>query len=76
MNALKGYKTVGINLVAVLIPAVGIVLDNPAIVGALTGPSAPLWLAALGGLNLILRALTDTPMFKQEPKQNPDSGAR
>lgn len=71
----KGFRTVAVNAVAIAVPAVGFILENPVIVGALTGPSAPLWISALGVVNIILRALTDTPMFKAQSTEMPDRAA-
>lgn len=63
---MKGFRTVVINAVAVLVPVVGFLVDNQAIVASISGPAAPLWIAGLGAINLGLRAITTTRMFSKE----------
>ncbi len=63
---MKGYKTVLVNSAAVVIPVVDMVLNNGAIITAISPAGAGAILSVLGLVNIVLRWVTDTPIFKSE----------
>jgi hypothetical protein len=63
---MKGYKTVAVNGAAALIPIVDLVVNNGAILAAITPTGAATALSVLGLVNVILRWVTTTPIFKSE----------
>lgn len=63
---MKGYKTVVVNGAAAIIPIVDLVVNNGAIVSAISPAGAATALSVLGLINVILRWVTTTPIFKGE----------
>lgn len=63
---MKGYKTVIVNGAAAIIPIVDLVVNNGAIIAAITPAGAATALSVLGLINVILRWVTTTPIFKGE----------
>ena len=62
---LKGHRTMLVNAAVVAIPILDQVAASGAILSALT-PHAGAVIACIGILNMILRAITDTPVGKKE----------
>ena len=62
----KGYKTVVVNALIVLPPLLDYVVNNGEAFAPLLGGQGAAVLAILGGVNIILRALTTTPIFQKE----------
>lgn len=60
----KGYKTVVVNGVAALLPVLDYVVNNGAVLGPLLGPQGAAAVTVLGLINVGLRSMTDTPVFK------------
>lgn len=60
----KGYKTVAVNGLAALIPVLDYVVNNGAVFGPLIGPHGAAAVSILGLINVGLRSMTDTPVFK------------
>lgn len=63
---MKGYKTLAVNGALAVLPLVDFVVNNGAIVGAVVGANAPALLSFIGLVNIVLRWVTTTPMFKSE----------
>lgn len=63
---MKGYKTMIVNGAAVLVPVLDTVLNHGELVGAVLGPNAVVALSILGVVNMGLRWITSTPVFKKE----------
>ena len=61
---MTGYKTLVFNSLVALVPAVDFVLNNGAALAPLLGPHGGLVLGILGGVNIILRAVTNTPIMQ------------
>ena len=64
--AAKGYKTVIVNTAAAVLPLVDLLVNNGGLVTAMTGGSPAAALSVLGLVNVVLRWVTDTPIFKSE----------
>ena len=64
-KVLKGYRTVLVNAPLVAIPLLDQIISNGALIGALT-PYAGQIVAAAGLINILLRAVTNTPIGKKE----------
>ena len=60
----KGYKTVAVNGLAALLPALDYVVNNGALLGPMLGQHGAAVVSAVGLINIILRSVTDTPVFK------------
>lgn len=63
---MKGYKTVLVNGAVAVLPLVDMALNNGQLIGGLLGPSGVTALSVLGLINVVLRWVTDTPIFKEE----------
>lgn len=63
---MKGYKTMLVNGAAAALPLVDFALNNGQLVGALLGPQGAAALSVLGLVNMVLRWVTSTPVFKGE----------
>lgn len=64
---MKGYKTIAVNGAAALIPLIDFTINNGEWLGLLLGPQGAVALSALGLINVVLRWITDTPVFKDTP---------
>ena len=65
---MKGYKTLIFNSAVTLLPAVDFVINNGALLAPMIGPNGGVVLSILGGINIILRALTDSPIMSKGDK--------
>jgi len=63
---MKGYKTVVLNGAVAALPVVDLVISNGAFVNMLLGTHGAAVMSILGLANLVLRWVTDTPIFKGE----------
>lgn len=63
---MKGYKTVILNGAAVVIPIVDLVVNNGALITAISPTGAGVILSVLGLVNVVLRWITTTPIFTGE----------
>lgn len=59
---LKGWKTVLFNCLAAILP----ILEGAGVDLGLSGNALVYYSAAWGALNIVLRALTDSPIFKKQ----------
>lgn len=58
---MKGYKTVIFNTAVTLLPIVDIIANS----GALLGQNGVAVVSVIGLMNIVLRWITTTPIFKQ-----------
>lgn len=63
---MKGYKTILLNGIVMLVPLVDMLVNNGALFSALLGEHTPVALSVLGLLNIGLRWITTTPIGKSE----------
>ena len=63
---MKGYKTVLVNGAAALLPLIDMALNNGSAIGGVLGANGAAALSVLGLINVVLRWITDTPIFKSE----------
>lgn len=63
---MKGYKTFIVNGAVALLPLVDMVANNGTLVSAILGPNAAVALSVVGLVNMVLRWVTSTPVFKSE----------
>jgi hypothetical protein len=63
---LKGYKTMLVNGAAAALPVLDQVLANGEVIGVVLGAQGAAALSILGLLNMVLRWVTKTPVFKAE----------
>lgn len=61
---MTGYKTLIFNSAVTLLPAVDFVLNNGSALAPLLGPHGGLVLSVLGAVNILLRAVTNTPIMQ------------
>lgn len=61
---MTGYKTLIFNFAVVLTPVVDFILNNGAALAPLLGPYGGIVIGVLGGVNIILRAVTKTPIMQ------------
>ena len=66
MEAAKGYKTMVVNGAAAVLPLVDLVANNGDLIMAVTGGNAAAAISILGLVNMFLRWVTTTPVFKSE----------
>lgn len=66
MAVAQGYKTIVVNGAATLLPLVDLVANNGALISTITGGNAAAALSILGLINVVLRWVTTTPVFKSE----------
>lgn len=62
---MKGYKTVVFNSIITIMPAIDFLVANGKMLAPLLGPYGAGVVSVLGVANLILRAVTKTPVFKK-----------
>jgi len=60
MEMIKGWKTVIFNILAAILP----VLEVVDLTDVLGDSGMAIYGAVIAGINLVLRSLTDTPIFK------------
>lgn len=68
MKFIKGWKTVGFNLIAgspAILMLVGQVLGLPEVKDLIPVTYMPVYLAVMAGVNLYLRSITTTPIGKK-----------
>lgn len=77
MNALKGYKTMIINGAVILFGAIRLIWPDAELpdaddvgglvdsAGELIGKAEALYISVLAGVNMVLRAVTSSPIFKK-----------
>ena len=68
MNIIKGWKTIGFNVVAsipILMDIVGQVMNDPSIQGLVPDGYMKYYAGALVIVNLVLRKMTTTPVGKK-----------
>jgi len=65
---MKGYKTVAVNGAAAVLPLLDMALNNGALLAPILGPQGAAVISVLGLVNVILRWVTTTPVFKSEEK--------
>ena len=63
---MQGYKTIVVNGAVAVLPMIDMAVNNGALVGALMGPHGAAVLSLLGLVNIVLRWVTTTPVFKSE----------
>ena len=66
MEAAKGYKTMVVNGAAAVLPLVDLIANNGGLITAVTGGNAAVAISVLGLVNMVLRWVTTTPVFKSE----------
>ena len=66
MEAAKGYKTMVVNGAATVLPLIDILANNGGLINAVTGGNAAVAISVLGLINMVLRWVTTTPVFKSE----------
>ncbi len=62
---MKGYRTFLVNGAVVAAPLIGFLLDNGEVLSALLGPYGGQVLVLLGAVNMVLRFVTNTAVFKK-----------
>jgi hypothetical protein len=63
---IKGYKTVLFNGAVAALPILDALVANGKLLGALLGPYGAGIVGFLGIANIVLRAVTKTPVFKSK----------
>lgn len=63
---MKGYKTFLVNTAAAVLPLIDMALNNGSAISGVLGTSGEVALSLLGLVNIVLRWVTDTPIFKSE----------
>lgn len=66
MEAAKGYKTMVVNGAATVLPLIDILANHGGLINAVTGGNAAVAISVLGLVNMVLRWVTTTPVFKSE----------
>jgi hypothetical protein len=59
---MKGYKTLIVNGAAAMVPVIDVIANS----GALFGPKGAAAVSLLALVNIVLRWVTTTPIFKEE----------
>ena len=63
---MRGYKTMIVNGAALVLPLVDFAVNNGSVVGAALGPNGATALSLLALVNMVLRWVTTTPVFRND----------